>query len=254
MTEPVAAARCPRLLEAVDLRKSYRMGRQVLDAVAGISLQVHLGETLCVMGASGAGKSTLLNMLGGLDRPTGGRVIYKGRDIYRLPPRKRNEYRGFRIGFVFQSYHLLEELDVVENVMLPAMSRPGFLGRAADCRTRAVDLLKRVGLGDRIGHRPTELSGGEQQRVALARALVQEPELVLADEPTGNLDSTTGTQVLNTLLELTAQRGHALIMVTHNEAIAQRFSRTLRLRDGRIQEGTEPSGPEGRQAETDNPV
>ena len=226
MSNPVISAR--------DVCKAYTMGPVKVRAVDGVSLDIEPGETVCIMGASGAGKSTLLNMLGGLDRPTAGRVDFDGRNLYRLSPKARNEIRATRVGFVFQSYHLLLELDVLENVILPAQSRFGYFRRAAACRERAAALLEEVGLKERMRHRPLELSGGEQQRVALARALMNEPDVLLADEPTGNLDTATGAQVLEMLFQLTRDRGHTLVMVTHNQDVADQCSRTLVMQDGRL--------------------
>lgn len=225
----------PRVhLEGVELYKHYELERVRIEVLRGVSLSVNRGETLSITGASGAGKSTLLQLLGGLDRPSGGRVALDGRDLYAMSPAARTEVRATRVGFVFQAYHLLPELDVLENVLLPALSRRGALQRMSPLRERARGLLERVGLSHRERHRPVELSGGEQQRAALARALMNEPELVLADEPTGNLDSTTGQQVLDYLFALTRERGHTLVMVTHNEAVARLCRRQLHLRDGRL--------------------
>lgn len=222
------------VLEICDVRKTYRMGATQLEVLKGVSLSIIAGETLAIMGPSGAGKSTLLHILGGLDRPTSGQVTLEGQDLYALSSTARNAIRADRIGFVFQGFHLLPELDIVENVMVPALIRPGGWRRRAAERRRAEELLARVGLADRRGHRPTELSGGEQQRVALARALMNGPDLVLADEPTGNLDTHTGFQVLDCLFELTSDQQHTLIMVTHNEQVAARCRRTIRMVDGVI--------------------
>ncbi len=221
-------------LEARGISKTYAMGNYNLNVLNDVSLQVREGETLSIMGASGAGKSTLLHILGGLDRPTAGEVMLKELSIYRLSNSVRTEIRATRVGFVFQAYHLLPELDVLENVMLPALSRFGAMKAADQNRTRALELLEKVGLRPRAHHRPTELSGGEQQRAALARALMNDPEIVLADEPTGNLDSNTGDLVLHYLFDLTRERGHTLILVTHNEAVADRCDRKLLLKDGRL--------------------
>jgi len=222
------------LLAAEGVRKSYTLDSVALDVLQGVSLAVQAGETLAIMGASGAGKSTLLHCLGGLDEPTAGRVLFQGRDLYALSGPARTEVRATKIGFVFQAYHLLPELTLLENVLLPALGRRGALARQAALRQRGLELLDRVGLRARAGHRPTELSGGEQQRAALARALMNEPELVLADEPTGNLDSQTGAQVLEYLFRLTRDRGHTLVLVTHNAEVAARCDRALILRDGRL--------------------
>ena len=221
-------------IEAKDLHRVYTIGKASLHVLKGVSLQVHRGETLSIMGASGAGKSTLLHLLGGLDQPTKGQVVFNGQALFDLPGRARNEIRATKIGFVFQSYHLLPELDVVENAMLPAMSRFGAVRETGRNRQRAMDLLKKVGLAERALHRPMELSGGEQQRVALARALMNDPEIVLADEPTGNLDSKTGDLVLQYLFDLTKERGHTLVVVTHNDAVAKRCDRQVMLQDGSL--------------------
>ncbi|MBN1269560.1 MAG: ABC transporter ATP-binding protein [Kiritimatiellae bacterium] len=227
----------PLILEARGLAKSYTMGHNVIRVLRDVSVSVQTGETVSIMGASGAGKTTLLNVLGGLDSPSGGQVVFKGKDVYGMTARGRCEMRARQVGFVFQSYYLLPELDVLENVMLPAWTLRGALRSMAETRRRALDLLARVGLGERAAHRPAELSGGEQQRAALARALMNEPEVVLADEPTGNLDSATGEQVLHYLFELVKEKGHTLLMVTHNEAVAARCGRVLHLRDGCLETG-----------------
>jgi ABC-type lipoprotein export system ATPase subunit len=224
----------PIHIEARNLHRIHTIGKASLHVLKDVSLQAQRGETLSIMGASGAGKSTLLHILGGLDRPTRGQVIFNGQDVYDLPNRARNEIRATKIGFVFQAYHLLPELDVLENVLLPAMSRFGAVRMADRNRERAFALLQKVGLAERAIHRPMELSGGEQQRVALARALMNDPEIVLADEPTGNLDSRTGDLVLQYLFDLTKERGHTLLVVTHNEAVAHRCDRQLMLRDGSL--------------------
>ncbi|MGD9611271.1 MAG: ABC transporter ATP-binding protein [Kiritimatiellia bacterium] len=220
------------LIEAIDVRRSYVMGARTLEVLRGVTLAVADGETLAIMGMSGAGKSTLLHMLGGLDRPTSGRVLYRGRDLYAAGDRERSAIRARKIGFVFQAYHLLPELTVLENVLLPGLSAHGAFLRGAKLRARAGELLGRVGLSERAAHRPNELSGGEQQRVALARALMNGPELLLADEPTGNLDSTTGDEVLSYLFGLATEQGLTLVLVTHNDAVAARCGRHVVLRDG----------------------
>jgi len=186
------------------------------------------------VGPSGAGKSTLLHALGGLDEPTSGRVLFKGRDLYRLSARERTAVRARSVGYVFQSYHLLPQLDVMENVLLPTMTLWEMRGQAGAQRRQASQLLDSVGLGQRLKHTPLELSGGEQQRVALARALINGPELVLADEPTGNLDSATGEQILACLFALTREKGRTLVLVTHNDEIARRCDRVIHLRDGNL--------------------
>ncbi len=216
-------------LNAVDVTKSYPLGHRRVDVLRGASLQVRPGEHLAILGASGAGKSTLLHLLGGLDRPNGGRVELLGTDIYRLGSGARAAFRARHIGFVFQSYHLMPEMDCVENVVLPAYAL-GTPGRAQ--RERAKELLEGVGLGHRLEHKPLELSGGEQQRVAIARALMNDPELILADEPTGNLDAAIGAQVLDLLFKLGERR--TIVMVTHSPDTAARCGRSARLADGQL--------------------
>ena len=220
------------LVQAVAVRRSYAVETRTLDVLRGVDLSVAEGESLAITGMSGAGKSTLLHVLGGLDRPTSGQVLYRGRDLYALGDRERSAIRAQKIGFVFQAYHLLPELTVLENVLLPGLSATGAFLRGPRLRERAAELLGRVGLTERAAHRPNELSGGEQQRAALARALMNGPELLLADEPTGNLDSKTGEDVLRYLFELTGEQNLTLVIVTHNEAVAARCRRHVVLRDG----------------------
>ncbi len=220
------------LMEAIEVHRGFTVGGRRLEILRGVSLSVAEGDALAITGMSGAGKSTLLHVMGGLDRPTVGRVLYRGRDLYAAGDRERSAIRANQIGFVFQAYHLLPELTVLENVLLPGLSAHGAFLRGRRLRERAAMLLGRVGLAERARHRPNELSGGEQQRVAIARALMNGPELLLADEPTGNLDSKTGEDVLRYLFELTADQGLTLVLVTHNEAVAARCRRQVELRDG----------------------
>lgn len=222
------------LIQARDIRRSFALTARQLDVLRGVNLTVAVGETLAITGLSGAGKSTLLHILGGLDRPTAGQVLYRGRDFYACRERVRAAIRAQKIGFVFQAYHLLPELSVLENVLLPGLSLPGAFLQGRALRQRAGDLLARVGLAERQEHRPGELSGGEQQRAALARALMNRPELLLADEPTGNLDSQTGEDVLGYLFDLVREQNLTLVIVTHNEAVAARCSRHIVLRDGQL--------------------
>ncbi len=213
------------------LRKSYVMGRRTLEVLGGIDLAVARGEFLALRGASGAGKSTLLHLLGGLDLPNAGEILFDGADLRSLSPGALAQLRNRRVGFVFQAYHLLPELSALENVMLPArMARVAPAAAAA----RAAELLGRVGLAERLEHRPWELSGGEQQRVAIARAMVNSPDLILADEPTGNLDSRTGEEIIRLLDALRGERQATLIMATHDAHIAARAPRVLELADGQI--------------------
>jgi len=219
------------ILVASGLRKSYTLGSQELEVLRGINVRVHRGEALVIVGASGAGKSTLLHLLGGLDAPSAGDVSLDGASLFAMSKAARTKLRNERIGFVFQSYNLLPELDALENVCLPAIMQP----RARDgVMERGTELLTAVGLGERLGHRPAELSGGEQQRVAVARALMNRPSLVLADEPTGNLDSKTGEAILDLLWRLREESGTTLVMVTHDEHVATRGERVLEIADGRI--------------------
>jgi lipoprotein-releasing system ATP-binding protein len=199
-----------------------------------VSLEVKGGESLGIVGPSGAGKSTLLHIIGGLDRPTHGKVLLDAVDIYRLADSKRARIRNERVGFVFQFYHLLPEFTALENVMLPAMIK-GIGGSGyQDISDRAKDILKNVGLSHRTGHRPGELSGGEAQRVAIARALVNSPDVLLCDEPTGNLDSKNGEAILELLFALKAMKGISLVVVTHDEGISARTEKSIHLRDGRL--------------------
>ncbi|MCX7886196.1 MAG: ABC transporter ATP-binding protein [Verrucomicrobiae bacterium] len=219
------------ILSARNLRKTYTIGSRAVEVLQGIDLDVHRGELLVIVGASGAGKSTLLHLLGGLDTPTAGVVVLDGISLFEQSEAERTRLRNERIGFVFQSYNLLPELDALENVCLP-----GLLGRRRlnRLRERGTELLRAVGLGDRLDHRPSELSGGEQQRVAIARALLNRPSLLLADEPTGNLDSKTSEAILDLLCRLRAEYQITMIMVTHDEHVARRGERILEIKDGRI--------------------
>ncbi len=219
------------IIEARGLTKSYALGRRRLDVLRGIDLTVAAGEFLALRGASGAGKSTLLHLLGGLDRPDAGTVRVCGQPLDRLGAGELTAFRNRRVGHIFQAYHLLPELDATENVMLPArMARRPF----AACLEEARELLRQVGLAERLEHRPAELSGGEQQRVAIARCLINRPELILADEPTGNLDSKTGDEIMALLLRLREERGTTLVVCTHDLQVAARAGRTIELADGRI--------------------
>ncbi len=216
-------------LSARALTKSYPMGRRTLEVLRGVSLDVARGEFLALRGASGAGKSTLLHLLGGLDTPNAGEIWFNGENLARLGESGQTRLRNRHIGFIFQAYHLLPELDALENVCLPArIARTD----AAQAEARGRELLKRVGLAERVEHKPYELSGGEQQRVAIARALINEPELILADEPTGNLDSHTGDEIIELLLSLRAERQATLIIATHDARVAGRAPRVVELVDG----------------------
>jgi predicted ABC-type transport system involved in lysophospholipase L1 biosynthesis ATPase subunit len=215
-------------LDAVGLEQSFQIGRTRIDVLRGISLQVPPGETVFLCGASGAGKTTLLYTLAGLERPRAGRVKFEGEDIYSLGSDRLAGLRNRKMGFVFQSYFLLPELTALENVTLPSMMG----GNPRN--TQAAGLLERVGLKDRLDHLPSELSGGEQQRVAIARSLINDPSIIYADEPTGNLDSHTGEAIIELLLNVARQDRRTLIVVTHDEHLAQRGDRLLRIEDGTL--------------------
>jgi ABC-type lipoprotein export system ATPase subunit len=231
-TLPAATEAAGRpILTARGVRKSYLMGRRWLEVLRDVELTVRRGEFLALRGASGAGKSTLLHLLGGLDLPSAGEIIFDGSDLRAMPARALARLRNRRVGFVFQAYHLLPELSALENVALPArMARLP----AGDAAAKGRDLLQRVGLGERLEHRPYELSGGEQQRVAIARALINQPDLILADEPTGNLDSHTGEEIIRLLCELREERRATLIMATHDAKIAAHAPRVVELVDGTV--------------------
>jgi lipoprotein-releasing system ATP-binding protein len=221
------------LLQAVQLEKRYVDGPAVVQVLAGLDLDVEAGDRIAIVGESGVGKSTLLHLLGALDQPTGGRLLFDGQDIFAHSEAELALFRNREIGFVFQFHHLLGDFTALENVMLPSLI--GRRSRGAT-RARALELLERVGLKERVEHRPGELSGGEQQRVAVARALAQRPKLLLADEPTGNLDPGTGDDVQQLMLELNQEHGAALVVATHNERLAAAMGRMLRLADGRLHE------------------
>jgi predicted ABC-type transport system involved in lysophospholipase L1 biosynthesis ATPase subunit len=223
-------------LEAQKVEKAYWMKPHRLDILRGADLAVKPGEKVAIVGMSGAGKSTLLHILGALDSPDKGTIMIDGEDLSQLSNKKKAAIRAQKIGFVFQSYNLLHEMDVVENVMLPAMASSDAAVTGRKYRARAIDLLQKAGVGERLSHRPLELSGGEQQRVAIARSLMNEPILVLADEPTGNLDDVTGKQVLDMLFSLSEESDASLVVVTHNEAVAEACDRKVRLVEGLLVE------------------
>ncbi len=217
------------LLVARGVHKTYTLGARSLEVLRGVDLELRAGDFVALRGASGAGKSTLLHLLGGLDTPTRGEVWLSGRNLAALSRRELARVRRTEVGYIFQAYYLLPELDALENVCLPARMRRE---PAAQVAARARDLLARVGLQDRIEHKPYELSGGEQQRVAIARALINQPGLILADEPTGNLDSHTGQEIVSLLLALRAERQVTLVMATHDAALAKLAPRLVTLVDG----------------------
>jgi ABC-type lipoprotein export system ATPase subunit len=220
------------LLRARALTKTYTMGKRSLEVLRGVDLDVARGEFLALRGASGAGKSTLLHLIGGLDLPNAGEILFDGSNLVAFSERRLTDFRNRRVGFIFQAYHLLPELTALENVCLPArMARIS----SATVEVRGRELLARVGLKDRLDHKPSELSGGEQQRVAIARALINEPELVLADEPTGNLDSKTGSEIIELLKSLRVEKQTTLVIATHDAKVAANAERVIELVDGRIQ-------------------
>ncbi len=218
------------LLVARELEKEYRSGPEPIRVLRGVSLSVRAGEAVVLVGASGVGKSTLLYLLGALDRPTAGQVVFDGDDIFTRPDNALARFRRTEVGFVFQFYNLFGEMSALENAMLPALLQRR---TREEARGRAVEALAEVGLSDRLRHRPGELSGGEQQRVAIARALVGRPRLILADEPTGNLDPKTSAVIFDLFLRLQAERGLTFIIATHNHELAQKVDRGYRLVDGR---------------------
>ncbi|MBI3008901.1 MAG: ABC transporter ATP-binding protein [Candidatus Omnitrophica bacterium] len=217
------------LLETHELHKVYRNGEAELHVLKGIDLTIEKGRIISIVGPSGAGKSTLLHLLGGLDVPTSGEVILKGMDLYKLDDEKRAKVRNEMLGFVFQFYHLLPEFTALENVVLPVLIK-GMPKKGASNYEKK--LLQDVGLGERLNHKPSELSGGEHQRVAIARALVNEPEIVFCDEPTGNLDSKTGSEIQELLWRINREKGETLIIVTHDEKIARQADRIIHIEDG----------------------
>ena len=232
MTDPT-----PPVLEVRDLRKTYRSGDATLEILRGVDFSLERGGFVSIVGQSGSGKSTLLHLMGLLDAPDAGTVLLDGERIDGLPAARRDRLRNTAIGMVFQAYHLLPELDALENVMAPLLVRHGpleWLRVRGAARERARDLLDRFGLGGRLRHKPRQLSGGEMQRVAIARALVAGPRVLLADEPTGNLDQATGAGILDALCELNRLEGLSIVLVTHDAAIAGRAGRIVRLAAGRV--------------------
>lgn len=221
------------ILEARDVAKEYKMGGETVRALAGVSVGVERGEFVAILGTSGSGKSTLLNLFGGLDRPTAGEVCFDGASLAPLSSREMSRYRLRKVGMIFQSFNLIPTMTARQNVAL-ALAFAGV--RPAERQQRSLELLERVGLGARADHRPSELSGGEQQRVSIARALANEPQVLLADEPTGNLDSARAAEVLG-LLKAMQRDGKTIVMVTHDQELARAFAdRTIRLRDGKVVE------------------
>lgn len=226
------------LLEAVGITRNYSLGGRTVPVLKGIDLAIHEGDSLAILGPSGAGKTTFLQILGGIDTPTGGKVLYRGQDLGHQSKKERASFRNQKLGFVFQFYHLFKDLSALENVLLPAMIGRGFLeylGSHRALMTRARELLARVGLDDRQHHRPAQLSGGERQRVAIARALMEQPEVLLCDEPTGNLDRGTGESILDLLFELREEMVRTLVLVTHDPQLTKRTVGNVRIVDGVVE-------------------
>ena len=226
------------ILEARNVHKSFRQGPVTLEVLQGIAISVGTGERIAIIGASGSGKTTLLQILGGLDRPTTGQVLVDGKDIHQQSEQARGALRNRALGFVYQFHHLLPEFSALENVAMPLLVRRM---KVADARAKARSLLDRVGLGQRLGHRPDQLSGGERQRAAVARALVTEPKVVLADEPTGNLDGTNAESVFALMLELNRELGTSLVVVTHDMRLARRMERMYAIEGGVLTERPLPA-------------
>jgi lipoprotein-releasing system ATP-binding protein len=230
------------LLVGTDVVKTYPIGRKRLSVLKGVSLSVREGEMLVVVGASGVGKSTLLHILGTLDRPDSGQVLFDGQNVARLGDAARSRFRNRAVGFVFQFYHLMADFTALENVLMPARIGRTRAARSA-LRRRAVELLERVGLGERLHHRVNQLSGGEQQRVAIARALMNAPRLLLADEPTGNLDTATSEDIHQMLRDINRETGQTMVIVTHDEGLAAMADRVLHMVDGVIRDAPPARAP-----------
>lgn len=220
------------LIQLTDVWKIYRLDETVVEAIRGVSLRIEQGEFVALMGPSGSGKSTLMNTLGCLDRPTSGSYLLEGREVATLSPDARAELRNRKIGFVFQNFNLLVRTSAVENVELPLLYTRGLPARKR--RQRAIEMLQRIGLGDRLDHHPGQLSGGQQQRVAIARALVNDPAILMADEPTGNLDSRTSRELMELIVRLNEEHGITVIVVTHDPTVARYARRLVVLRDGQV--------------------
>ena len=222
------------ILSARNIHRKYQQGSSALHILKGVDLDINEGDVLSLVGPSGAGKSTLLHILGGLDKPNEGDVLLDGKNVYTISDAERSRIRNLQVGFVFQFYHLLPEFTALENVALPALITSG-TGKSQAATLRARELLEKVGLKDRVTHRPQELSGGEQQRVAIARALINKPKIVFCDEPTGNLDSKSGEAIIELLLDLSKIQRQTLVIVTHDEKIAARSSRIIYIKDGKLE-------------------
>ncbi|MDG3007330.1 ABC transporter ATP-binding protein [Paludisphaera mucosa] len=230
------------MIDVVDVWKSYKSGTRTVDALRGLTCHIEKGRFAFIVGPSGSGKSTLLYMLGAVDRPTRGEILVEGRNLIAMSEAEQNDYRREKVGFIFQSFNLISNLSAVDNVLIPFLPR----GVTAEQRARAVDLLTRVGLGDRLDHHPYQLSGGEQQRVAIARALVKQPLLVLADEPTGELDSKTGDEIYRILRALQESSDTTLVVVTHDRRFITPRDLVLEIQDGLLAgDDAEPASPHG---------
>ena len=225
------------VLSAQGITKNYAIGKREIPVLRGVDLAIQAGEKVALLGTSGAGKSTLLHLLGLLDAPTTGTIEYDGREVQSLPISERARLRHQQVGFVFQFYHLIPELTAMQNVLLATMMDSSVLQywqKRKAAKQSAITMLEQVGLGERLHHRPTELSGGERQRVAIARALIAEPKVVLADEPTGNLDSATAKEVVDLMFTIQQERQLAFLLVTHDEVLARRCDRIIRMKDGYV--------------------
>ncbi len=228
------------VIQTHDLRKVYQMGEVEVEALRGVSFNIQRGEVVAIMGPSGSGKSTLMNTLGCLDRPSAGEYVLDGETVANLNDDQLADVRNRKVGFVFQSFNLLSRQTAITNVELPLRysSNSKYAGNAKGRRARAIEALKAVGLENRMTHRPAELSGGQQQRVAIARAIVNDPAIIMADEPTGNLDSKVGKEIMKLLLDLNKESGTTLIIITHDPTIAEQTQRVIRLRDGLLESGS----------------
>ncbi|QDT54141.1 ABC transporter ATP-binding protein [Caulifigura coniformis] len=219
--------------QIIDLHKEYDLGPVKVHALRGVTIDIPNGDFLAIMGTSGSGKSTLLNLLGALDRPTSGQYILRGQDVAQLEDDRLSEIRNQEIGFIFQSFNLIAQYTVLENIEVPLLYRPGYPPLTAADHERCLEVANLVGLGERLDHKPFQLSGGQQQRVAIARSLINNPAIIMADEPTGNLDSATGTEIMKFLCKLNEQ-GRTIIMVTHEPSIARQAKRAIYMKDGLV--------------------